>query len=63
MKIITLFVQENTWMSHIDGDPSLMLLFGTNVIPTAFTAKKSAEEVKRFIEKAYPDALVRIGWE
>lgn len=44
----------------IDGEPDMSLvdLFGTHILPTAFTAKASGEYVLTEIQRMNPDAIV-----
>lgn len=50
------------WMATqlIDGEPDMSLvdLFGTHILPTAFTAQASGEYVLCEIQRMNPDAIV-----
>ena len=54
---ITLFRTDQGWMAQ-DDDPEVRRLFGTDTIPTAFTATAEPEFVAREIARLNPDAEV-----
>jgi len=39
-------------------DPTIVGLFGTHILPTAFTSKKSLREARKEIELLNPDCVV-----
>lgn len=58
MKKIVLFRSEQGWMAQFVGDGDIFRLFGTDIIPTAFTVKAHANRVKAAIKNSHPDCLV-----
>ena len=64
MHKIILFIEDNTWMSeeYIDGNPNpeLLTLFGTHIIPTAFTSKAKPEQVTKELKRLCPKAIIEI---
>lgn len=61
---IELFVREGVWMAgaYRDGvpDPELIGLFGTHILPCAFTSTAPARDVKQRIEQLNPDKTVEV---
>ena len=54
---ITLFKTIEGWMAR-DDDPRTVALFGTDTLPTAFTAEARPETVRAAIARRNPDATV-----
>ena len=44
----------NTWLARFHDDPEVMALFGSDILPTAFTLMCSGREVCRVIEQKTP---------
>lgn len=59
---IELFLSPTGWMSRTN-DPETFKLFGTDVLPTAFTAKADAAVVLARIKELNPRASVKIAAE
>ena len=47
---------------YIDGNPNpeLLTLFGTHIIPTAFTSKAKPEQVTKELKRLCPKAIIEI---
>ena len=58
--MITL-VKTSTGWNAIHTDPIIIKLFGTNIIPTAFTEKANASTVLREIQNRNPKELVKLA--
>ena len=56
---IQLYVTPQGWMCR-NSDPAVRQLFGTDVLPTAFTARASADMVLAEIRKLNPDCQVSL---
>lgn len=59
MEQIQLFKTSEGWMSRSD-DPLVVEVFGTDTLPTAFTAEAPAAVVLAEIQKLNPQAQVSI---
>jgi len=57
---IELFLQGGAWMALHHGERAyeVQCLFGTPILPTAFTAGARPETVRRRIQELNPDAVV-----
>ena len=55
MKIIEVWKSGGQWVALFKNDPVIMDLFGTNILPTAFTDAVSAEVVFSQIQSKNPD--------
>ena len=68
MNRVTLFLAHDdqtgtvVWMARFNGPISgdIIRLFGTNCIPTAFTAAMPVNEVLDYIAQANPECLVTV---
>lgn len=49
-KQITLSRTDKGWMAYYHGDAEMLTLFGTDILPTAFTAQADAETVLAAIQ-------------
>lgn len=54
MKQIRLFKTANGWMTDFVGDSEIQSLFGTTIIPTAFTAQADSQDVIEEISRLNP---------
>lgn len=63
MKTIRLFTLNGLWMAEYTGDDMQRIvdLFGSNILPTAFTVKTTAEAVLKTIQELNPDATVLVA--
>ena len=57
MERIELYLSNGTWFAKSDSALTYSL-FGTDTLPTAYTARTSANDVLRNISRLNPDALV-----
>lgn len=60
---IELFREGTLWMAQYNAGPvrdTALRLFGTDAIPTAFTAQATPDMVLARIQELNPDALVRM---
>ncbi len=57
--VIELFVIRTGWFARFVGDQNIIDLFGTDTLPTAFTAAADAEVVLSAIQKLNPHHEVR----
>lgn len=64
MKKIILFKENDTWMTEelIDNKPSgeLVSIFGTHILPTAFTGYCDSDSVKQSIQALNPNVQVEM---
>lgn len=60
MTKLMIYRQDDCWMVR-SNDPQVLELFGTDELPTAFTARASADVVLREIRRLNPDATVTIA--
>jgi len=60
METIKLTKQQQGWVATF-SDPCIAELFGSNTIPTAFTASAPASLVQREIQKLNPGCAVTIN--
>lgn len=60
--VISLGIMNGTWMANYSGPcmVEIMGLFGTNMLPTAFTEKTPAETVRQSIAALNPGVIVRV---
>ena len=58
MKQIRLFKTANGWMADFVGDSEIQSLFGTTIIPTAFTAQANQWDVFKEISRLNPQCEV-----
>jgi hypothetical protein len=58
MKTIKLLCGPTGWSAWHKGDAEVVQLFGTDILPTAYTDSAPAEMVCREIQKLNPDKLV-----
>jgi hypothetical protein len=58
MRIIRLKHTETGWTADFVGDDEIKSLFGTTVIPTAFTSLAPGPYVQAEIQRLNPDCLV-----
>lgn len=58
MKQIRLFKTAKGWMADFVGDPDMLDLFGTTIIPTAFTAQADQMQVFKEISNLNPQCEV-----
>lgn len=58
MKTIELYLTNQGWMANHIGDEEIRSLFGTTIIPTAFTSKAQADTVQAKIAALNPDKNV-----
>lgn len=60
--MITLFKTNGGWNARFSGPAAEIIwdAFGTDTIPTAFTAAADAGKVQREIQANWPDCVVRI---
>lgn len=63
MNRITLFRTSQAWMADYAGPHAVNIerLFGTTLLPTAFTAKALPETVKRTIQSLNPAVIVELA--
>ena len=59
METIKLYKLGDSWMAQSD-DPKLKELFGTDTIPTAFTARADGQYVLGEIKRLNPNATVKL---
>jgi len=57
MYTIKLYKYKSCWMAEHD-DPAIKKLFGSGILPTAFTSNAPADVVLREIESLNPDKSV-----
>jgi hypothetical protein len=57
---IELFMTAQGWMARHIGDSRISQCFGTNVLPTAFTAEAEAHVVLREITRLNPSSEVSL---
>jgi hypothetical protein len=60
VETIVLYRTPQGWMSRTDN-PQVAELFGTDTLPTAFTADAPADDVLAAIQKLNPDAYVLVS--
>jgi hypothetical protein len=60
MNTIVLFLDGDVWMARHDGPhrKSILNLFGTDCIPTAFLNGTTGDEVQRVVQTLNPDCRV-----
>ena len=58
MKTIKLINSSTGWLARFENDQNVLLLFGTDTLPTAFTEQASPMMVKSAIEKKNPEHKV-----
>ena len=60
--VITIYPDRasNTWLARFHDDLEVMALFGSDILPTAFTLMSSGREVCRVIEGRNSGTLVRL---
>ena len=58
MRVLYLFLRGNTWFVK-ENDPEIVKLFGTNILPTPYTAHMPEGEVIKALKKKNPDATIR----
>ena len=58
MKTIKLINSRAGWLARFIDDSSVLELFGTDTIPTAFTENALPMDVKKEIERLNPDYTV-----
>lgn len=61
MKRITLKLTAQGWAATFHDDTEVIAAFGTDTIPTAYTANASAETVQSAIAKLNPGHVVTLG--
>lgn len=58
--VIEIFLNSKTgWLARFVGDRKVIELFGTDTLPTAFTAQAPVEMVEKAIQKLNPHHEVR----
>jgi hypothetical protein len=63
MNLITLFNTPSGWQARFSGpvlDSIIMPAFGTDTIPTAFTAAADPRKVQRELQARWSECLVRV---
>ncbi len=60
MTNIRIFKSNNSWIAQSD-DPEVKRLFGTDMIPTAFTERAPASVVLAELRRLNPDATVELA--
>ena len=60
MKEIRLFTTPKGWMADFGNDAAILSLFGTSIIPTAFTSLAAASVVHAEISRLNPECSVII---
>ncbi len=60
MHTMNVFIQDGGWMVR-DNNPSVVELFGTDVLPTPFLASTPVSMVINTIRSLNPDAVVSHG--
>ena len=55
MKEIRLFTTPKGWMADFGNDAAILSLFGTSIIPTAFTSRATASVVRAEISRLNPE--------
>ena len=55
MKEIRLFTTPKVWMADFGNDAAILSLFGTSIIPTAFTSRATASVVRAEISRLNPE--------
>jgi hypothetical protein len=60
--IITIYSDRasNTWLARFHDDPEVIALFGSDIIPTAYTLVMPGLEVCRVVERRNPGTRVRL---
>lgn len=58
MKQIRLFKTATGWMADFNGDRDIVDLFGTSIVPTAFTAQADQMQVLKEISNLNPQCEV-----
>lgn len=58
MKEIRLFTTPKGWMADFGNDAAILFLFGTSIIPTAFTSRATASVVHAEISRLNPECNV-----
>lgn len=58
MKEIRLFTTPNGWMMDFGDDAAILSLFGTSIIPTAFSSAATASVVHAEISRLNPECNV-----
>ena len=61
-KHITLSRTSKGWMAYYHGDAEMIALFGTDILPTAFTAQAEAEYVLAAIQHLNKDCKVTVAY-
>jgi hypothetical protein len=57
---IELTLVDNTWYARFVDDPTILTLFGTDVLPTAFTAAASPWTVAAALLALNPNARIEV---
>ena len=55
MKEIRLFTTPKGWMADFGNDAEILSVFGTSIIPTAFTSRATASVVRAEISRLNPE--------
>ena len=58
MKEIRLFTTPKGWMADFGNDAEILSVFGTSIIPTAFTSRATASVVRAEIARLNPECNV-----
>ena len=58
MKEIRLFTTPKGWMADFGNDAEILSVFGTSIIPTAFTSRATAAVVHAEISRLNPECSV-----
>lgn len=61
MGLIELSLRDGCWHARFVGDTDVVRLFGTDTLPTAYTAQASAEQVLAAITRQNLGKTVRMG--
>jgi hypothetical protein len=63
MTTITLYRGADSWLAHWQGDDAAEIkrLFGTDILPTAYTAQAAGDTVQAEISRLNPERVVRLG--
>jgi hypothetical protein len=56
--VIKIWLFRDGWMADFEGNEEVRALFGTTVIPTAYTARMTREEVIKELTALNPDYRV-----
>lgn len=57
---IQLYLRDNVWLAKSD-DPKVIQLFGTDTVPTPYTAQAKPDDVLRDITQRNPKAIVKFA--